>query len=343
MRAHPAHIRHGLLACFLHLRTVEVTDDTVRMLLEVIRRIETQTEKHLRRELLQDVTRVAGKIQILFRVAEAVVEAPEGIIRDVLFPRVNEAIFRDLTAEAKASGPQYRIWAQYVMRQKFTRHYRRMLPLVLEHLTFRSENRFQPVIEALAVIKRYLGTKYQYFPEAVPVEGVVPPSWRDAVLEHQDGHIRIHRQSYELCVLRQLERALKCKEIWVEGAYAFRRSSQDLPVHWENADQRAAFANVAGEYGMAFRMPTDSELAAWGVTAGSFPIPRAAASPDQVLVAGTLAFDEALPGWVGSWRMRWRDVDYAWRIGGVNFDEAFRDIVRGVARVASGHGAPAAP
>jgi len=34
-----------------------------------------------------------------------------------------------------------------------------MLPLILEHLTFRSENRFQPVIEALAVMKQYLGTR----------------------------------------------------------------------------------------------------------------------------------------------------------------------------------------
>jgi hypothetical protein len=38
--------------------------------------------------------------------------------------------------------------------------------------------------------------------------------------------------------------------------------------------------------------------------------------------------------------MRWRGVDYAWGIKGVNYDEAFRDLVRGVLRVASGHGAP---
>ena len=39
---------------------------------------------------------------------------------------------------------------KYVMRQKFMPPLPAMLPLVLEHLTFRSENRFQPVIEALA-------------------------------------------------------------------------------------------------------------------------------------------------------------------------------------------------
>jgi len=202
---------------------MEVTDDAVRMLLEVIRRIATQTEKHLRKALLQDIKRVAGKMQILFRVAEAVIEVPDGTIRTVLFPRVKEETCRELVAESKANGPQYRVWYHSVMRQKFARHYRRMLPLVLDHFSFRSANRFQPVIDALAVLRRYQGTRDQYLPEAVPVEGVVPLSWRDTVLEvHPDGTVRTNRQYYELCVLQQLERALQCKEVWVEGSYAFR-------------------------------------------------------------------------------------------------------------------------
>jgi hypothetical protein len=40
------------------------------------------------------------------------------------------------------------------MRQTYIHHYRQMLPWILEHLTFRREHRFQPVIEALAVIKQ---------------------------------------------------------------------------------------------------------------------------------------------------------------------------------------------
>jgi len=61
---------------------------------------------------------------------------------------------------------------------------------------------------------------------------------------------------------------------------------------------------------------------------------------DDAIVAGTLEFQESLPGWVGSWRMRWGGVEYAWGVKGVNFDQAFRHIVRGVLRVASGHGTP---
>ena len=241
MRAHPAPIRYALMACFIHGRTMEVTDDVVRMLLEIIRRIDTQTEKHLQKELVRDIKRVTGKVQLLYRIAEAVVEEPDGTIRTVLFPQVKEETFRDLVAEAKASGPQYRIWYQYVMRQKYVHHYRQMLPWVLEHLTFRSENRFQPVIEALGAIKQALGTKTPYLPDEVPLEGVVLPSWRDTVLEEQDGAVRVNRQYYELCVLQRLERALKCKEIWVEGASAFRNPSHDMPVNWQQEAQRVAY------------------------------------------------------------------------------------------------------
>ena len=129
-----------------------VTDDAVRMTLEVVRRIDTQTAKHLEKTLLQAIKRVTGKVQRLYRITEAVVEAPDGTIRNVLFPCVTDATFHDLVAEAQASHPPYRSWYQSVMRQKFMRHYRRMLPLVLEHLPLRSDNRFPPVMEALAIL-----------------------------------------------------------------------------------------------------------------------------------------------------------------------------------------------
>lgn len=106
------------------------------------------------------------------------------------------------------------------------------------------------------------------------------------------------------------------------------------------AGQRDAFAGVASEYAMKVRIPSEADLAAWHVTAGTFPAPPPAASPDQAVVAGTLEFQPAIPGWVGAWKMRWRGTDYAWGIRGVNFDEAFRDVIRGVVRVASGHGGP---
>lgn len=106
------------------------------------------------------------------------------------------------------------------------------------------------------------------------------------------------------------------------------------------AEQRAAFADMARDCAMAVRFPTEADFAAWGIGAAQSPSPPRAAGGDDALVAGRLEFEESLPGWVGAWRLRWQGEEYTWGIKGVNYDEAFRDLLRGVMRVASGHGAP---
>ena len=39
-------------------------------------------------------------------------------------------------------------------------------------------------------------------------------------------------------VLEKLQRALKCKEVWVEGSYAFRNPSEDMPGDWGDEQRR---------------------------------------------------------------------------------------------------------
>jgi Tn3 transposase DDE domain/Domain of unknown function (DUF4158) len=247
MREHPEGIRYALLGCFLHVRAMEVTDDATRMAIDLIHRLDTRSEKQIHRELLADLERVEGKMQILSRVAEAVVEHPDGIVREVIFPQVKEETFRHLVAEFHHSGPHLRLLRQTIMQRKFARHYRRMLPALLDGLPFRSENQFRPIIEALVVIQRHVGTRAKYFPEAVPLEGVVSPKWREKVCAEVKGELRVHRHYYELCVLEKLQRALKCKEVWVEGAYAFRNPNEDLPGDWGDEQRRALHYRDLGQ------------------------------------------------------------------------------------------------
>jgi len=109
------------------------------------------------------------------------------------------------------------------------------------------------------------------------------------------------------------------------------------------AEQRGSFAEAASEYGLTARIPSETEIAAWGAKADNFPFPAAAPpddpEPSEVIVVGTLDWNEALPGWVGAWRARWHGADHRWGISGVNYDAAFRDIAAGVVRIASGNGA----
>lgn len=102
--------------------------------------------------------------------------------------------------------------------------------------------------------------------------------------------------------------------------------------------QRQSFANSAAKYGMTVPIPTDAQLAAWGIATSGFPAPPA--QPDAAVVAGTLEFRPAALGWVGMWRLSWQGRSYEWGDSGVGFDEAFDDLVRGAMRIVSGHGGP---
>ena len=109
-------------------------------------------------------------------------------------------------------------------------------------------------------------------------------------------------------------------------------------------DQRWAIGVSADTYGVKARIPTEAELAEWGVSVDRFPYPGAPApagkAADEAVVAGTLDWSETQPGWIGRWRCRCPGGDHRWGIDGVNYDAAFRDIMRGVVVLAAGRGSP---
>jgi len=148
-------------------------------LVQTIERIDTTAQHRVEQELLADSRRVTGKFGLLFRVAEASVERPDGIVRDVVFPVVGgERLLRDLVSEYMAIGPGYRCKLQQAMPRSYQAHYRRLLPPLLDTLQFRSNNdAHQPIIQAMELLKRYVGSKARTFrlDEVVPIRGVVRP------------------------------------------------------------------------------------------------------------------------------------------------------------------------
>ena len=240
MRAHPAWIRHALLATFIHVRTAEVIDEFLTTIVETVQKLDRSTERQLARALVADATRLAWKVDLLSHIAEAAIAHPDGTIRDVLFPLVGRDHFTELAEERHHRGPQARLIRQEILLRKFVRHYRRMMPQMLDALPFESESRAQPIVEALAAIRQTTTQRGRYFKGPVPLQGVVTREWRDHVLEESQGQSKVHRRYYELCVLHKLQRALKCKEVWIPGSHAYRKLSDDLPADWTNHAHRLA-------------------------------------------------------------------------------------------------------
>jgi TnpA family transposase len=187
--------------------------------------------------MLNDLKRVSGKPNLLFEIAGASIDKPDGTVREVIFPIVGEETLRDLIKEGNATGPAYRTTLRTVIRNSYKGHYRRMVPQLLEKLEFRSNNEHhRPVIQALDLLKRYAASKLPMFPaeENVPTDGIVRGLWRQAVIEKDAaGCERVNRITYEICVLEALRNKLRCKEIWVVGANRYRNPDNDLPADFE--------------------------------------------------------------------------------------------------------------
>jgi hypothetical protein len=254
LRRHAVPLRMTLLAAYCMLRGRELTDILVDLLLELVHRLGAKAERKVEKALVDDLKRVHGKTGMLYRVAEASLDHPTGVVHEVIFPVVSEATLRDLVKEWKATGPFYRAHVQTVMRRAYRSHYRRMLPPLLATLDFRSNNAtHQPLIRALTLLKQYLPSRVRTYPveEAVPLEGVIREHWREAVVETDaQGRQRINRLTYEMCVLQALRDQLRCKEIWVVGADRYRNPDDDVPQDFEV--QRPA-------YYAALKLPSQAE------------------------------------------------------------------------------------
>jgi len=107
-----------------------------------------------------------------------------------------------------------------------------MIAPVLELLDFKTNNNhYQPIIEALSIIKSQLDSGTTYYPMnlCIPIDGAVKNIHKPLVLEYTEQGERINRINYELCVLRNLRDKLRVKEIWIEGAYQYRDPEKDMP------------------------------------------------------------------------------------------------------------------
>jgi TnpA family transposase len=241
LRRHPERIRLPLLAFYCVPREGEVVDGLVELLIQITHRITVKAERRVVEELVEEAREVRGKAGILFRVAEAAVGQPDGVVREVIFPIVGAHTFEALIREAKALGTPQSRRVHTAVRASYGSYYRRMMPKLMATLEFRSNNgAHRPLLDALEAIRRAEGEGRQFFrADEIAIDGVIRPKWRDIVIEDAPGGgQRVNRINYEICALQTLRDRLRCKEIWVVGANRFCNPDDDLPADF--AERRAA-------------------------------------------------------------------------------------------------------
>ena len=168
----------------------------VELLVETVHAISARAERRVELKVINEFRKVTGKTNLLYEIANAAIERPDDPVRQVIFPIAGEQTLRDLVREWQ-SGPMYKKSLRTTIRGSYTRHYRRMVPALLDALELRSNNTLhRPVIEALGVVKRHAASRLRHLPddETVPIESVVRPLWRDAVIDTDaKGRKRVNR------------------------------------------------------------------------------------------------------------------------------------------------------
>jgi TnpA family transposase len=253
LRDHPPEVTLTLLSALLYCREREITDTLVELLISTVHRINARAEVRVTKELIKEFKRVTGKENLLFRVAEATVDAGDRLVRDTVFPVASQAVLRDLVAEFKSSGPTYQRTVKATLKASYTNHYRAGLIKLLDVLEFRSHNTtHRPVLDALDLITRYASAgNLHYYPagEHIPTHRGLGGDW-DALVYKTDKRRqqRVVRMVYEVCTFQALRDQVRCKEIWVVGADKWRNPAEDLPADFE--ERRA-------EHYQALRKPVD--------------------------------------------------------------------------------------
>jgi len=241
IRRHPASVRYTLLSAFCYQREQEITDTLIELLITLIHKIDARAKRIVEKEFIKDIRRVQGKNKLLYKVAEASIEKPDGTVKEVIYPVASEQTLRDLVQEFK-SGSSYEQKVQNIMRGSYSHHYRRMVPFILKTLLFCATNETsKPILAALDIMRKYVDKTMVSYPETekVPLDNVVPDDWLEAVKQGK----RINRINYELCVLKVLREKLRCKEIYVKGASRYRNPDEDLPADF-NAKRIEYYADL---------------------------------------------------------------------------------------------------
>jgi uncharacterized protein len=112
-------------------------------------------------------------------------------------------------------------------------------------------------------------------------------------------------------------------------------------------DMREALANAAQRYGLTVSLPSVATLQSNQITTETAPVtPRdrllriVELSDGELPLVGDLKWSDGALGWVATWSLEVTGRPFRWSVRGINYDEAFRNAVRGAARVLSGSGKP---
>jgi TnpA family transposase len=207
--------RLPILLTFLREAHTEMTDEIV----DLFDRCLAQADARARRELEEcrkKAARATNEAVVLLGKLIDIIGDPgvaDDEVREAVYERV--ASREKLLAAREESGRLARPLDDNdfdFLADRYS-YMRQFAPVFLETFEFRSNQRDNPLLEAILVLRELNREGRRRVPEGAPLS-FVPAKWGPYVIE--DG--QIDRRYWELCLLVVLREALRSGDIWVEGS-----------------------------------------------------------------------------------------------------------------------------
>ncbi len=258
----PSHIeeykvasRYGSMAAFCYIRSQLLTDNLSDVLMQFIHKIQKSSETHVIKKVISEIKRVDGKFDILYELANTAAAYPDGVIQDKIYPKVSQETLCNLADElrSRCKGKWYQTQVQIKMRSLYSHAHRQVILPLLDAFTFHTNTPAgRALLQAVTFIQNNKNISNEYYPDTqvVPIESVIPHHWRSAVLGEISATDRpdtpntsntssppsykVNRMNYEMAVLEELRRQLRCKLIWIEGSYRYRNPDEDSPKDFDD-------------------------------------------------------------------------------------------------------------
>lgn len=244
---HKPKTRYALFALFCYFRLKLLLDSLADLLLQLIHKMQTSAENYINKKIIADVKHVNGKFDILFSLAKTSIANPNGIIKKVIYPQVSQETLTDLVTELKYQGKWYQNEVRTKIRSLYSHASRKVLLTLLDAFEFKTNiKKSQRLLKAIKFIKSYKEQAMKYYPNTklVPIKHVIAKDWLPLVLEKQEAITQINCFNYEIAVLEEVRKQLRCKKIWITGSIRYRNPDEDLPKDF--AERKEYYYNLLG-------------------------------------------------------------------------------------------------
>lgn len=238
IKKYPTNAQYAMMAIFCYVRSQILTDNSADVLLQMIHKMRNSAETFIDKLIVSEVKCVDGKFDILYSLASITATYPAGVIKDKIYPKVSKDTLENLVKELQSKqGRWYQHQVQTKIHSLYSHGHRNILLALVGIFSFHANDASgKQLLPAIEFIKQHSDMTGQYYPDAtsVPIDAVIPPEWHSAVVEKTAKGDKINRINYEIAVLEGLRVKLRCKIIWIHGAYRYRNPQEDSPPDFDD-------------------------------------------------------------------------------------------------------------